>query len=426
MRQEAGCPRPAPDGVAFALIPRLERALSPKRPVDEKAGLGDIFPYYAGFSYDWARDRLAALGLPGSAVVLDPWNGSGATVLAAQSIGLASVGIDLNPVACVVAQLKVQGRGVLVPSAPSPDRAIEATESEPLLAWFSPRVAGRLRSWVENAGQTSSRLSKLVLIVSLFRLVRNLTKRFEGSNPTWVRISRDDSELVDLDLASVDELVHTQQREIASRLAEYPPLKACCSVVTSDARRLPLATSSVDAILTSPPYLTRIDYAIAYSRELAVLGFPVGRNRNPLSRSLRAQLMGTTLIRGVAPRPLAFAPSANELIRKVSDHASKDSAGYYVKQLLQYLTDLTKCLDELSRVAKRDAPLILVVQDSYYKEVPIPLAEICIEEAEGRGWILADAPKRYKVTRHLTQLNTAARAYPKGGVAESVLTLRRA
>jgi DNA modification methylase len=400
-------------------------SLSPKRPLDEQAGLGDVFPYYAGFSYDWAREQIAAFDLEAAATVLDPWNGSGTTVLAAQSAGLRSIGIDLSPVACTVAQLKTQGLGAVVSAVAPPTKSLAVGDDEPLLAWFAPKTASRIRAWMQCGDTAPSGLSALLVTVSLFRVVRALTKQFEGSNPTWVRVSKDDAERVDLGDAAIDELVVAHQLSVGTRLGAYESPSGRCSIAIATASRLPLAKASVDAIITSPPYLTRIDYAIAYSRELAVLGTAVGRDRRRTSRSLRAQLMGTTLIRQNVPGHKHNSPLALELLARVQEHPSKDSAGYYLKQIRQYLGDLTECLDELSRVAKSGAPMVLVVQDSYYKDIPIPLAKICIEECEARGWALARRPKKYNVKRYLTQLNTAARVYAKGDVAESVLSLRR-
>ena len=46
--------------------------MSPKRPSAETSGLADIFPYYAGFSYDWAYEQVRTYCPSESSVVLDP------------------------------------------------------------------------------------------------------------------------------------------------------------------------------------------------------------------------------------------------------------------------------------------------------------------------------------------------------------------
>jgi hypothetical protein len=405
----------------LALLGDGRAVLSPKRPRIETAGLADIFPYYAGFSYDWARSKLAALCLPESSIVLDPWNGSGTTTLAAQSIGLRSIGIDLNPVANVIAQLRAQTYSAQEGITAAPDASAPLVSlDDPLLAWFTRPTASRIRHWIlkfESGGRASSALG----LVAMFRVVRRLTKSFEGSNPTWVRRASEARAVVDIADVDLDRMLTREQRAIRDRLRKRNALDAKSVLITGSALGIPVADASVNAILTSPPYLTRIDYAVAYSRELAIMGIDISKDR-----LLRSSLMGTTLIRPDAMKSeQKYGSRATELVERVAAHPSKASNGYYLKQARQYLDDLGKSLDELTRVSASGAVLILVVQDSYYKDVPVPLAEICIEEATARGWRSDASPQHYEVKRTLTQLNTAARAYVKGQVAETVVTLRR-
>ncbi|MFG3600278.1 hypothetical protein [Micromonospora chersina] len=382
--------------------------------------MADIFPYYAGFSYEWACSQLAAHRVSTSALVLDPWNGSGTTTLAAQANGLRSIGVDLNPIANIVAALRVQANDVTASKITAPDAGFLSEDpAEPLLAWFTPSTAARLRQWARMF-EAQPEAPSAVGLVAMFRVVRQLTARFEGSNPTWVRRTSPGLSLVDVDHAKLDLMLAEEQEAVQRRLSEHPRCGASSTLITASASELPIADGSINVILTSPPYLTRIDYAVAYSRELAVMGVDISRDRR-----LRSKLMGTTLIRSDAlSGEQGYGPRATELVAQVAAHPSKASSGYYLKQVRQYLDDLTKSFDELSRVSAEGAILMLVVQDSYYKDIPVPLAEICIEEAVARGWTSPD-PKAYEVKRTLTQLNTAARAYAKGKVAETVITLRR-
>jgi hypothetical protein len=255
--------------------------------------------------------------------------------------------------------------------------------------------------------------------IACFRAIRHLTRQFEGSNPTWVKRAKSQSDLAAPSSDDIDESITNEQCELVRALAQSPVLAAKARIAVGRSQQLPIADSSIDLIVTSPPYLTRIDYGIAYSRELALLD-PISGG----SRTLRSGLMGTTLIRGGDYRPLRLGVAADSMVDGIRSHESKDSAGYYLKQAMQYLQDLTRSFDELSRVARRGAALDIVVQDSFYKDVPIPLAQICVEEASVRGWQLVELEK-HPVTRTLVTMNTAARAYGKQNVAESVITLEK-
>ncbi|GAB3952801.1 hypothetical protein GCM10027614_57090 [Micromonospora vulcania] len=261
---------------------------------------------------------------------------------------------------------------------------------------------------------------RALALVALFRVVRELTRSFQGSNPTWVRRTSPDRPQVAIESEELDALLLKEQRDISKRLESHMRVGVRPIVVNSSAKALPIASDSIDLVLTSPPYLTRIDYAVAYARELAVLGTDILANR-----SLREHLMGTTLIRPVDARLGAiYGPTANQLVKAISEHQSKASRGYYLKQACQYLNDLVDSLDEISRVCKKGAVAIFVVQDSYYKDAPIRLADICEEEANLRGWTTTEK-RPFEVSRTLTSLNKAAKLYPKGKVSETVLTLKR-
>lgn len=393
------------------------RVISPKRPSVDTAGLADIFPYYAGFSFDFASAHITAhsASLDSAAVVLDPWNGSGTTTLAAQHLGHTAVGVDLNPAANIIAQLRccIGDRACRVPR-PS-KRPQEVNASDPLCRWLDVSTVARVRDWTHRL--TFSRPEESSLgYVAIFRAVREMTQKFEGSNPTWVKSAKHSDELVSLSAEEVDRVIATEQDFILDRLRSFPASTSRATMITASSRVLPLADNSVDVIVTSPPYLTRIDYGVAYSRELAVLGIDTATDRN-----LRSGLMGTTLIRKASsPISNTLGPLASDLIKRISSHSSKASGGYYLKQAVQYFDDLTAGLEEVTRVSKAGASLSLVVQDSYYKDIHIPLADICTEEAVMRGWKIVQS-EHFRVKRSLTSLNKAAKQYAKGDVAESVL-----
>lgn len=392
-------------------------ALSPKRPAVEKAGLADAFPYYAGFSFDWATDCIASTRLRGDLTVLDPWNGSGTTTLAANSLGHKAIGLDRNPIAGVVAQLRcVVPTNVKVTSISSARARPRAGGThDPLNYWFDKATTARIRTWTSHLRSSPPAVRNLGL-VAIFRAVRSLTKAFEGSNPTWVKRAQDAEQLLAFTASEIDTAITGEQVFIADRLRSLKRTLAPVSLVTADSAASPLSAESIDVVVTSPPYLTRIDYAVAYSRELAVLGVDAFSEK-----ALRRALMGTTLTRQTSTAEFDVGPQASALLSGISQHESKASSSYYMKQARQYLSDLNAGLKETARVSKTQAEMHLVVQDSYYKDVLIPLADICIDEAQRYGWNLRNH-QTFRVKRLLTTLNTSARAYKKGDVRESVIS----
>lgn len=229
------------------------RVLSPKKPPIDTAGLADIFPYYAGFAFDWARKQLNELsaGDPRK-VVLDPWNGSGTTTLAAQCDGHPSFGVDRNPVANLVAQLRCQV-GAQGQRPFSPQGSVEPLggAKDALSNWFAAATVKQIREWTSSLhGQPLE--ARVVGLVSLFRVVRMVTKKFEGTNPTWVKRARTYDELIEITHADLDSLIAAEQEYLIERLKSSPFGSGTTTLLTASSDRLPIGTGSIDVILTSP------------------------------------------------------------------------------------------------------------------------------------------------------------------------------
>lgn len=70
--------------------------------------LHSIHPYPAKFIPDIPRTLINSLPIPKNTLVLDPFCGSGVTLVEAKRKGLKSVGVDLNPIACLLSRVKMQ------------------------------------------------------------------------------------------------------------------------------------------------------------------------------------------------------------------------------------------------------------------------------------------------------------------------------
>ena len=419
---------------------------NPKRVSADIAGRNTWYPYYAGFSPAFAQWAIRSVALPDDGLVVDPWNGGGTTTWAANSLGLRGWGGDLNPAMAVVAKAKLldarncEALGVLarriVDDMPSADGEAEwGSDSLPALVGESDAKRLRLLERSINShvvpaytGSTlNARVSELSQIacfyyLALFRLARSLAKRAKASNPTWIRrrqsapMAADNTATVEQQFLSiVSDLVGSAGISISS----YEACRATVSVASSTA--LPLDAESADFILTSPPYCTRIDYAVATSIELAVLGASADQLND-----LRRSLMGTTTVPKVAdatdPR---WGASCIEFLDRVLHHPSHASSVYYYKSHVEYFKQLYQSLEEIARVLKLGAHAVLVVQDSHYKDVHNDLALTTQQMARGLG--LREISRHdFTKSRSMRALHPSRVQYgPKPAPVESVLFLKK-
>lgn len=68
--------------------------------------IAQIYPYPARFIGEIPETLIKELMQGKSSIVMDPFCGSGTTLVAAQKNGYKSVGIDLNPIACLESKVK--------------------------------------------------------------------------------------------------------------------------------------------------------------------------------------------------------------------------------------------------------------------------------------------------------------------------------
>jgi len=390
------------------------------------------YPYYAGYSATFVQDYLNLLDPEASSLLLDPWVGSGTTLVEGARAGLKSIGVDLNPAMVVVSKARLLQRSVSESLRPLARELIEAAleedglDDDPLSTWFKSRSTQHWRSIAKGIAtvlvpddsqdltkpEHVSRLSSLACFyyVALFRALRRHLTPFGSTNPTWVRVPTDHRRKRGPSWESISEtFVHETELLTADISGEalfdddaFEPL-----VSVGDARDLSNPCKSVDIIITSPPYCTRIDYAVATLPELALLGY----HRGGHFRELRESLTGSTTIRASRPAmDVDWGPKCTTLLERVEKHQSKASRSYYWPQFVQYFSDLFAALSEIGRILKRGATAVLVVQDSLYKDLHVDLASIVTEMAASRNLELV-RQHHYPASRSMRRLNPGARRY---------------
>lgn len=83
-------------------------SLMDQKPTSREHRFHALCPYFAMFPPKFAREQILTYTKRGE-LVLDPFSGRGTTALEAILNGRRAIGLDINPVAALVAQAKVQG-----------------------------------------------------------------------------------------------------------------------------------------------------------------------------------------------------------------------------------------------------------------------------------------------------------------------------
>ncbi|MBL4846048.1 MAG: hypothetical protein JKY65_11020 [Planctomycetes bacterium] len=400
---------------------------------------GEWYPYYAGFSAGFAADVLASLRLPSESVVLDPWNGSGTTTEACSAAGLTSVGVDLNPAMVVVARARTVSASAASDLSAGLGRAIKLRKStsvgvedeDALLVWLSPSGVQAVRTVLVQATRhlghvPSSEVKDLsaeaaLVYTALFLSVRRIVGSFRSSNPTWIKPPKSKRHRLRPSFERVRQEFFSSLSSLLVQRERLPLASSPAQIILGSSENLPLPRSTVDAVIASPPYCTRLDYAVATAPELSLLGLTKAQ-QDPLRRLL----IGSPLVRGVAPVVNEqWGPCCLDLLAAVRVHPSKDSAGYYTKHFLRYFECMYASVREIDRVLRRQGRCVLVVQDSFYKDLPVDLQQILIDMVSGLGWSL-EARRDYQAKRAMSDINPASRKWRERTTpCESVLLFEK-
>lgn len=390
----------------------------------------ELYPYYAGFSdrfaldaLDWALD--GKLGL-----VLDPWNGAGTTTRLAQSLEVGAIGVDLNPVMVLVAKANLFS-GIDAPVLiPLSEKLIEyaassprTEDSNPLSALFKPTTANMFRAlaksiWVhlvnaqDGDNKTVDAISPLpsIFYVGLFNAIRGFLRPLSTSNPTWLKLPKSNGETISVRSSEIIESFRKEMARLAGVTKNLPGRERAIltTCLLGDSSNLSIPNASIDAVLTSPPYCTRLDYARATMPELLCLE-SVGLADYSVTRG---KLMGAVatapiLAEGV---PVAWGDRCAEFMEKVYQHPSKASKTYYYRYHFCYFDSLFRSLAELGRVVKGGGRVCLVAQDSYYKDVHNDLPILIREMASSCGFNFMGEFK-YVKKNPISSINARSAAY---------------
>lgn len=391
------------------------------------------YRYYAGYTQGFVEDVISSLALPQSAVVLDPWNGAGTTTSAAAHLGMAARGFDLNPAAVTIGRARLLGAEVSGSIAPLAAEICDRAQSHPvnvepgdlLAIWFGARTATELRSLERavhrilvrasddetekdcNPAPPHSSLAAL-FYVALFRTVRDLVRRYVPSNPSWIKaptgrrvgVSRRELHAFFVDAAQRSD-PHLVRPVTSSSMTE-PSIE----ISMASSTQLPIQDGEASAVVASPPYLTRIDYVKATLPELAVLGLTA----DDVQR-LRERMIGTPLTANRLGGDISeWGDKTAKLVEEISSHPSKASATYYRRYYLQYFDGMWSSLKELRRVLSPGGSAVLVVQDSYYKEIHVDLPALIEDMGSAAGWRIGKRVD-FRVPRTMASINPASRKY---------------
>lgn len=406
--------------MGYLVADRRERNGVPNRLRPEDRAVHEWYRFVLSFPAHLVREYLARFGVGHGHRVLDPFCGTGTVLVECKKLGIASVGLEANPMAHFASAVKVDW-------TPDPDAllwharsvahaarqalAAQGIEDDPLFPTAQqPTVALRRlpheRERLLLAGSISPLpLHKTLVLLDCLRqqhdpsynrhlllalakaLVTSISNLHFGPE-VGVGPARADAPVVSPWLAAVKAMAHDLQ-EVRDR-ADVP-----AAVYRADARCLDavLPPCSVDAVITSPPYPNEKDYTRTTRLESVVLGFIRSRaDLRALKQGLvRSNTRGVYAAddddRWVAEHPEIARLAAAIEARRVALGKTSGFERLYARVTRLYFGGMARHLAGLRAVLRPGARLAYVVGDqASYLRVLIRTGRLLAEIAQSLGY----------------------------------------
>lgn len=371
-----------------------------------------------------------ALGRPVKSSI-DPFGGSGTTALASQFLGAAPTTIEVNPYLAdlIEAKLASYNAAKLLDDYGALLKRVEDETGDTIFPGapitfvapgkdgryiFSLEVARRLaglRNAIMAVRNRAHRRLFRVLLAPVSLAVSNVVVSGKGRRYRrhWEERQASADEVISLFDAAFVQAIYDIQRFRNRQHLGYDLLRG-------DARILTPSTGEFDVAIFSPPYPNSFDYTDVYNVELWVCGY---LDSGAANRKLRLQTIRSHV---QIKRDYDVAEVKSKTLKRVSREL--DGVREYLwnatipDMVTAYFGDMQTIMQHLHGSLIPKGRAYLVVGDSRYHGVQVPVADILAEIAKSIGFRkLADEPFR------------SMRASPQQGgrqeLLETLLTLER-
>ena len=341
-----------------------------------------------GFSKQLVDIFIDRFQLNENSLVLDPFSGVGTTLLACKQRGIKSIGFDVSPFFVFVSKVKTNDYDL--------ERLREAISEA--MKWKFERPAQLPRE--KYITKVFSRYT-----LEDFVFYRNKIVDVEDENArNFLMLALVDS-AIKASWTMKDGAVVKIEKKGKPPLKKYfkykikrmfkdlrntnlKPVETSAEI--GDARELKLDSETIDAVITSPPYLNKIEYTKIYNIEMTFLGFP----QSELRSYVGSRVEDTS----------------------VSDLGLNENLPLSAKA---YFKDIYSALKEMHRVCKSNAKLAIVVGGGCFPDRAVEADRIAAELAERIG---------FNVNNILVARNswcTRARTIKVGQIRESIILLEK-
>jgi len=313
-------------------------------------------------------------------LIVDPFLGSGTTLVESKVLGRKSFGCDINPVACLISRAKTESiepnmlknetenfiKHVEVCIEKNERVETHKIEHPKINRWFDEKTKVELEIILEEINRINDKKIKTFMLCCFSHILKNVSKwnmksnkpvidkNKKSTNPMWI-FKRHMNYMI----RSNNEYFKELRTEINSE------------IVCQDARKTTLDNNSATLIVTSPPYGTSYEYADLH--QLTVLWLSYAKDLNEFSK----KFIGSN--KNKNEKTYMNSQIAEDIVEKISKNNVKKSVANYFSQMNQVF-------QESYRYLKENGKICIVIGDTKLINVEIRNTEVFLEQTSKIGF----------------------------------------
>lgn len=325
-------------------------------------------------------------------IIADLFAGCGTTLVESKVHGRKSIGVDINPVAQLIASVKINPidserlenvfqslKEKIKAFSPEDYKSIE--KHHRIDYWFEQEAKFKIAFLYRTI--TSMELEKKVsdfFLVALSNILKNCSRWLQTSTKPQIDPEKKPTEVFSSFKRQVKSMMK-KNSEFFKKLNDDNFLDTDSNIYLQDARRTEIADEAVTTVITSPPYVTSYEYADLH--QLTGYWFEYINNL----REFRKDFIGTFYSYGKTTETRS--ELANKIVQEIFTKHERTA-----KEVANYVNDMDQICGEMHRILKKNGKAFIVIGNTTYRKIKIQSAEIIAELLKLNGFEISDVIKR--------------------------------
>lgn len=326
-------------------------------------------------------------------VVLDPFCGSGTTLVEAKLLRRNSYGVDIDPLAQLLTKVKTTPLDIKK-LKDTENWLLDAIRSDNEIDYQLPNLP-RIDHWFKGYVQRDLGVIKKHILEIEDRDIRDffivcfssIVKNASNADPQFLFSVQYSKKMRELDkkgrVIDVFKLFEDTLNVQVPKMIEFSkqcPVDVFAKTIEIDARQIDVADESIDLATTSPPYINAMDYIRSHRLEMYWIDLLQDQGQKI---ALQKKFIGTERVYAKDYNDLKLF-GHEQLDQILEEIYKKDKRRSYITY--KFFVDMKRNFEEVWRVIKRGSRYVMVIGDGVIRQVPVPTHKILADIGKSVGF----------------------------------------